>query len=88
MRLGDTMKSRSIALLFLLLVVGSLLGSVLWQLLEPILPAALSRAFTIGTTTPFQLDLQFMVLTLGLLIKVNIGALLGMIGALLFYFRR
>lgn len=82
------MKNRSLAFLLLLLVVGSVLGSALWQMLDPVLPAALTRAFSIGTTTPFQLDLQFMVLTLGLLIKVNIGALLGMIGALLFYFKR
>ena len=83
------MSTRSIALLILLLVAGSLLGSALWGLLEPILPAALCRAFTVGTTAgPLHLDLNFVELTLGCVLKVNIGALLGMVSALIFWFKR
>ena len=83
------MNTRSIALLILFLIVGSLLGSALWGLLEPILPAALSRAFTVGTTAgPLQLDLNFVNVTLGCVLKVNIGALLGMVSALVFWFKR
>ncbi len=83
------MRTRSVALLVLLLIVGSVLGSALWQLLDPILPAALSRSFSIGTTGgPLQVDLNFVVLTLGFVLKVNIGAALGMAAALFFYFRR
>ena len=83
------MRTRSIALLLLLLIVGSILGSALWHLLGPILPAALNRAFTIGTANgPLQLDLNFIVLTLGLVLQVNLGAVLGMAAALVIYFRR
>ena len=83
------MRTRSVALLLLLLIVGSVLGSALWQLLEPILPAALSRSFSIGTTGgPLQVDLNFVTLTLGFVLKVNIGAALGMAAALFYYFRR
>jgi len=83
------MKTRSIALLLLLLIVGSILGSALWSLLDPILPAALTRAFSIGTTGgPMHVDLTFIEFTLGCVLKVNIGALVGMAVALVFWFRR
>ena len=83
------MHTRSVALLLLLLIVGSVLGRALWHLLEPILPAVLSRSFSIGTTGgPLQVNLNFMTLTLGFVLKVNIGAALGMAAALFFYFRR
>lgn len=83
------MRTRSVALLVLLLIVGSILGSALWHVLGPILPDALNRAFTIGTSGgPLQLDLNFIVLTLGLVLKVNIGSVIGMAVALVIYFRR
>ena len=74
-------------MILLVLIVGALLGTALWSLLDSVLPAVLSKTYQLGTTTPFVLNLHFFTVTLGLLLHVNIGGMLGMIAALLIYLR-
>lgn len=77
-------KNKWILLLFILagLVVGSLLGEVaskvkeLWWL-------AYGQEF--GLTSPLTLDLSIMKITFGLMIKINIASIIGVIIALLIY---
>ena len=83
------MKNRSWFVLILLLVVGSILGSYLWHLLCPILPDALAASFSVGATKgPWVLDLNFLTLTFGLTLEMNIGTMIGLIAAIVFYFRK
>lgn len=77
-------KNKWILLLFILagLVVGSLLGEIasnvkeLWWL-------AYGKEF--GLTSPLTLDLSIMKITFGLMIKINIASIIGVIIALLIY---
>lgn len=77
-------KNKWILLLFILagLVVGSLLGEVashvkeLWWL---------SYGKEFGLTSPLTLDLSIMTITFGLMIKINIASIIGVIVALLIY---
>ena len=82
------MKSRTTSLLMLLLIIGSVMGSFIWGCLEGILPEVLTRSFTLGMTDPLYLDLNFLSLTLGFALKLNIGSMIGMITALVFWWRR
>ncbi len=75
-------------ILLLLLLVGAVLGSLLWSLLTPYLPEAFAKSLSVGSTAgPLQLDLDVFVLTLGFVLKVNIGSALGMILAAIIYWR-
>jgi len=83
------MKDRSRFVLFLLLTVGAILGSYLWHLLDPVLPEALARSFSVGATGgPWVLDLSFLTLTFGLTLEMNISTMIGIIAAIVFYFRK
>ncbi|MBE5761294.1 MAG: DUF4321 domain-containing protein [Clostridiales bacterium] len=78
---------RSPLILLLLVLVGALLGSALWSFLSPILPSALTRSFSIGSTAaPWTVDLLFITLTLGIVLSVNIGSLIGMIIAIVVFY--
>lgn len=75
-------------LLWVMLLCGALIGGALWQLLTPILPAALAASFTIGSTNgPWSIDLNLINLTFGLVLHLNIGGLLGVIVALLVWYK-
>lgn len=79
---------RSPLILFLLILAGALLGSALWSLLTPILPDALARSFTIGATNgPWEIHLLFMTLVFGITLSINIGSLVGIILALIIFYR-
>ena len=74
--------------LFLLLLAGALIGSALWSLLSSVLPAALNKSFVMGATAaPWVLDLVFVEFTFGIKLDVNIGTLLGMIAAVVLYYK-
>ena len=78
---------RSPAVFVLLLIVGALIGSALWALLSPVLPEALTRTFAIGSTSgPWNVDLIFIALTVGFVLSVNIGSLLGIIIAVIIFY--
>lgn len=71
-------------LVVLLSLVGAMIGSALWSMLEDILPAALTHAVALGTTAaPITVNLRFIELTFGAVLNVNIGGILGIAIALL-----
>ena len=73
-------------MLVLMILVGAVIGSLLWALVTPYLPEIFAKAITVGTTgAPLNLDLGVVSFTLGLVLHVNIGSMLGMIAALLIY---
>lgn len=79
---------RSPVMFILLLLAGMILGSALWSMLSPVLPPALAQSFSIGSTgAPWKLDLMFIVLTFGVVLSVNIGSLLGMILAVVVFYK-
>lgn len=76
------MASRGVAVVVLTVVAGLVVGSLLGELLGGLLPAGraqdlLTKGPTIGLTNPATLDLRFLALTFGLVFKVN---LLGVVG--------
>jgi hypothetical protein len=73
-------------LLLLMVLVGAIVGSLLWSLATPYLPELFAKSITVGTTAaPVTLDLGVVTFTLGLILKVNIGSMLGMVAAFLIY---
>lgn len=70
------------------LVVGSLLGELLGHLVRPgWLQDLFTRGPTIGLTSPATLDLRLLSLTFGVVFKVNLVGVLGIVIAAL-TFRR
>lgn len=77
---------RGIGLLLLILLMGGVIGSFLGELLGSLLPGGwwqdlLTRGPTVGLVDPATLDLKFLSLTLGLTVKVNLVAVLGLVVA-------
>ncbi len=71
-------------LVILICVAGALIGSALWSMLSGVLPPALTHTVSIGSTgAPLTLDLEFVTLTFGAVLTVNIGGILGIAIALL-----
>ncbi len=80
--------NNSIFILALLLLAGSIIGSAIWSLLAPYLPKALSANYPIGTTAnPWVLDISFLKLTFGFVLKMNLGSIIGVLIGLFFYYR-
>ena len=66
------------------LIVGSLLGELLGQLVGPAwLKDMLTRGPAIGLTPPATLDLRLLSVTFGIVLKVNVVGVLGVILALI-----
>lgn len=79
---------RGIGLVLLVVVAGLVVGSLLGELLGGLLPSGwghelLTRGPTIGLTDPATLDLRFLSLTFGLIFKVNVVGVLGIVIAAL-----
>lgn len=75
---------RRLGLIVLVLLVGGVIGSFLGELAGTLLPQGwlqnlLTKGPTVGLTSPATLDLQFFSISLGLAIKVNLVAVLGLI---------
>lgn len=80
--------SRGVGLILLVLLVGLTVGAFVGELLGALLPPGfwqtfLTRGPSIGLTSPATLDLRFVSLTLGLTLKVNLAAVLGLVVAAL-----
>ena len=80
--------SRGIGLILLVLLVGLTVGAFLGELVGALLPAGfwhnlLSRGPMVGLTSPATLDLRFLSLTLGLALKINLMAVVGVVVAAL-----
>ena len=78
---------RSFGLLLLAVVVGlvcgSLLGELLAQFVSPWLKDVLTRGPMLGLSPPATLDLRLLSVTFGVLFKVNVVGLVGILAALL-----
>lgn len=73
-------------LLFLLcgIIIGSIVGNILAIYLDhPIF----TNTVTLGIQEPFTLDLTVFAITLGFVLNINFGTVLGVIIGLLLYFR-
>lgn len=75
---------RGIALLVLVIVAGLVVGSLIGELLGSLVPAGwgqelLTRGPTIGLTSPATLDLSFLAVTFGLVFKVNLVGVVGIV---------
>ena len=79
---------RGLGLLLLAVVVGLVFGSLLGELLAQFIASAwvkdlLTRGPTLGLTPPATLDLRLLSVTFGILFKVNVVGVLGIIVALI-----
>ena len=79
---------RRVGLIVLILLVGAVIGSFLGEMASTLLSpgwlqSLLTKGPTVGLKTPATLDLQFLSVSLGLALKVNLAALLGLILAAL-----
>ena len=79
---------RGLGLLLLAIVVGLLCGSLLGELLarfvsSPWLRDVLTRGSMLGLSPPATLDLRLLSVTFGILFKVNVVGVLGILVALL-----
>lgn len=79
---------RGIGLVLLVIVAGLVVGSLIGELLGSLVPAGwgqdlLTRGPTIGLTSPATLDLRFLAVTFGLVFKVNVVGVLGIVIAAL-----
>ena len=73
-------------MLVLMILVGAVIGSLLWSLVTPYLPDVFAKSITVGTTgAPLSVVLGVLSLSLGLVLQVNIGSMLGMICAFIIY---
>lgn len=80
------MKSRkNTAVLVLLLLVGLVIGGVLGEVFNGVVPY-IGYGKTIGFD-PFVLDLGIMKMTLGLTLSINVAGILGLVIALFVYSR-
>lgn len=80
--------SRGLGLIVLVLLTGLLLGAFLGELVGALLPAGFWQTFftkgpTVGLISPATLDLRFLSVTLGLALKVNLLAVIGVVVAAL-----
>ena len=79
---------RSLGVLLLAIVVGLVFGSLVGELLaqfllSPWLKDVLTRGPMLGLTPPMTLDLRLLAVTFGIVFKVNVVGVLGIVVALL-----
>lgn len=77
--------SKSIGILVLLLIIGSVFGTFIGELLKDFMPF-LNFSQSIGLK-PATLDLAAIIVTLGITLKINIATILGFFIALFIYSR-
>jgi len=76
--------SRGFGLLLMILLAGLVIGSLLGELVASLLPSGiihdvLTRGPQIGLTPPATLDLRFAAVTFGMMLKVNVVGVLGVV---------
>jgi ABC-type dipeptide/oligopeptide/nickel transport system permease subunit len=78
---------RSIGVIVVVVVAGLVVGSLLGELLGGLTSGWVQELFTkgpsIGLTSPATLDLRFLAVTFGLVFKVNVVGVLGIVIAAL-----
>jgi hypothetical protein len=80
--------SRGLGLIVLIVIAGLVVGSLLGELVASVLPAGvvhdlLTRGPQIGLSPPATIDLRFVALTFGMMLKVNVVGVLGIVLAAL-----
>lgn len=79
--------SRGVGVIIVVLVAGLVVGSLLGELLGSVTSGSLREFLlkgpSIGLTSPATLDLRFLALTFGLVFKVNVVGVLGIVVAVL-----
>jgi len=83
---------RGLGLLLVAIVAGLVMGSLLGELLAQVASAPwlrdlLTRGPTIGLTTPATLDLKLLAVTFGIVFKVNVVGVLGILIAVVIFRR-
>jgi hypothetical protein len=71
-----------LGLIVVIVVVGLVIGSLLGELVANVLPSGmihdlLTRGPQIGLSPPATVDLRFVALTFGMMLKINVVGLLG-----------
>ena len=79
---------RGLGLVLLIVTSGLVIGSLLGELVGSLLPSGiiselLTRGPQIGLMPPATLDLRFVALTFGMMLKVNVVGVLGVVLAAL-----
>ena len=81
---GGGGSSRGLGLVLMIVVAGLVVGSLLGEIVASLLPTGiiqdvLTKGPQIGLAPPATLDLRFIALTFGMLLKVNVVGILGVI---------
>ena len=76
--------SRGFGLLLMIVLAGLVIGSLLGELVASLLPSGiihdvLTRGPQIGLSPPATLDLRFAAVTFGMMLKVNVVGVLGVV---------
>jgi hypothetical protein len=79
---------RGLGLVLMIVTAGLVIGSLLGELVGSLLPTGLihdllTRGPQIGLMPPATLDLRFVALTFGMMLKVNVVGVLGIVLAAL-----
>lgn len=79
--------SKNVTLMILIIFVGLISGSFLGDLLVNQFPSAelFKQKYTIGTSTPFLLDLKVIAMTFGIKINLNVMSIIGVIVSIILY---
>ena len=86
-------QKRSLGIIFLVLIFGAAIGTILGDVLGMILPEGVVKQFFLQSVSwgisPVTLDVMIATITFGLRIKFSISSVLGLAGAYYFlrYFR-
>lgn len=79
-------REKNVWILLVFILAGLVIGGLLGQLAENIdFLWWLSYGQSFGLSTPIQLDLNVIQITFGLMLKINIASIIGVIIAILIY---
>lgn len=80
-------RSKNIFLLVLLMIVFGLAGATIGDIIENEVTtlAFLGKDFSIGIKNPLYIDLRILTFTFGLVIKMNLMALIGVVIGIFIY---
>ena len=82
------LKEKNIWILILFILSGLVIGGLLGELASKVdFLWWLSYGQSFGLSSPLELDLNIVKLTFGLMFKINIASILGMIIAIIIYHR-
>jgi hypothetical protein len=77
---------KSVGSLIITLLTCAIIGSYIGDIFQPYMPKILAAGFTIGTG-PFPINLKVINVTFGLTLSMNFMSIIGLIIALIIYFK-